>query len=71
MKAQCDPTFGVNAKALFDELQSKMAKSITLPEDYSYKVFGEQENQVESNEALAKYMPRTRLPFATMVHGRL
>jgi multidrug efflux pump subunit AcrB len=65
MKAQCDPTFGVNAKALFDELQSKVAKSITLPEDYSYKVFGEQENQVESNEALAKYMPLALLLIFT------
>lgn len=61
MKAQCDPAFGVNAKALFDELQARVAERVTLPADYSYKVFGEQENQVESNEALAKYLPLTLL----------
>ncbi|MBQ3260299.1 MAG: efflux RND transporter permease subunit [Alistipes sp.] len=61
MKAQCDPAFGVNAKALFDDLQAQVAERVTLPVDYSYKVFGEQENQVESNEALGKYMPLTLL----------
>ena len=61
MKAQCDPAYGVNATALFEELQSKVARQITLPVDYSYKVFGEQENQVQSNEALAKYMPLAML----------
>ena len=65
MKAQCDPAFGVNAKALFDELQSRVAERVTLPDDYSYKVFGEQENQVESNEALAKYMPLALLLIFT------
>lgn len=65
MKAQCDPAFGVNAKRLFEELQSQVAERITLPTDYSYKVFGEQENQVESNEALAKYMPLALLLIFT------
>lgn len=65
MKAQCDPAFGVNAKRLFDELQNQVAKRITLPADYSYKVFGEQENQLESNEALAKYMPLALLLIFT------
>lgn len=65
MKAQCDPAFGVNAKRLFDELQNQVAKRITLPVDYSYKVFGEQENQLESNEALAKYMPLALLLIFT------
>jgi multidrug efflux pump subunit AcrB len=61
MKAQCDPVYGVNARQLFEELQNKTMQSITLPVDYSYKVFGEQENQVESNEALGKFMPLTLL----------
>ena len=30
---------------------------VVLPEGYSMKVFGEQESQQESNEALAEYMP--------------
>lgn len=68
MKAQCDPAYGVNARQLFEELQRKTVQSVTLPVDYSYKVFGEQENQVESNEALAKYMPLTLLLiFATLL----
>ena len=61
MKAQCDPVCGVNANQLFEELQRKTAQSLTLPADYSFKVFGEQENQVESNDALAEYMPLTLL----------
>ena len=67
MKAQCDPAFGVNAKQLFDELQNQVAQRIALPVDYSYKVFGEQENQVESNEALAKYMPLALLLIFIML----
>ena len=68
MKAQCDPSFGVNAKALFDDLQACVAQSVTLPADYSYKVFGEQESQVESNAALAKYLPLTLLlVFVTLL----
>ncbi len=65
MKAQCDPAYGVNAKALFNELQREVAQKITLPIDYSYKVFGEQENEVESNKALAKYLPLTLLLIFT------
>lgn len=65
MKAQCDPAYGVNAKSLFEELQSEVARKITLPADYSYKVFGEQENEVESNKALAKYLPLTLLLIFT------
>ena len=68
MKAQCDPAFGVNAKQLFEELQAEVARRVTLPVDYSYKVFGEQENRVESNAALAKYMPLTLLLiFSTLL----
>ena len=33
--------------------------AVPLPEGYSMKVFGEQESQQESNEALAEYMPLT------------
>ncbi len=65
MKAQCDPAYGVNAKALFDELQRSVTQKISLPIDYSYKVFGEQENEVESNAALAKYLPLTLLLIFT------
>ena len=34
-------------------------RAVVLPEGYSMKVFGEQESQQESNEALAEYMPLT------------
>ncbi len=59
MKAQCDPARGVNTMQLFTALRDSIDRAVTLPEGYSMKVFGEQESQQESNEALAEYMPLT------------
>ncbi len=59
MKAQCDPGRGVNTMRLFAALRDSVARQVVLPEGYSMKVFGEQESQQESNEALARYMPLT------------
>ncbi len=59
MKAQCDPGRGVNTMQLFAALRDSVERAVVLPEGYSMKVFGEQESQQESNEALAKYMPLT------------
>ncbi len=58
MKAQCDPGRDVNTMRLFAALRDSVGR-IALPEGYSMKVFGEQESQQESNEALAEYMPLT------------
>ena len=59
MKAQCDPGRGVNTMQLFAALRDSVDRAVVLPEGYSMKVFGEQESQQESNEALAEYMPLT------------
>ncbi len=58
MKVQCDPGRDVNTMRLFAALRDSVGR-IALPEGYSMKVFGEQESQQESNEALAEYMPLT------------
>lgn len=57
MKAQCDPARGVNTKRLFAELRDSIERQIPLPEGYALKIFGEEENQQESNAALAANMP--------------
>ncbi len=57
IKAQCDVGRGVNTTALFNELQDSIIRAIKLPEGYSMRVFGDQESQQESNEALAKNLP--------------
>lgn len=68
MKAQCDPAYGVNSKELFEDLRAEVAERISLPTDYTFKVFGEQESQQESNEALGKYLPLALLLiFATLL----
>lgn len=59
MKAQCDPGRGVNTMQLFSALRAAVEEQIALPEGYSMRVFGEQESQQESNDALAAYMPLT------------
>ena len=59
MMAQCDPRRGVNAIAAFNQIWSQVQKEIKIPEGYTLKYFGEQESQVESNEALAKNLPLT------------
>ena len=68
MMAQCDPRRGVNAIAAFNEVWPLMQKEIKVPEGYTMKYFGEQESQVESNEALAKNLPLTFfLMFVTLL----
>ncbi len=58
MMAQCDPKRGANTKAAFTEVWDKV-KRMEMPEGYRMKIFGEEESQVESNEALAANMPLT------------
>lgn len=65
MKAQCDPVFGVNTRQLFDDLRAEVEQLVTLPVDYTFKVFGEQESQQESNAALGKYLPLALLLIFT------
>ncbi len=68
MKAQCDPSRGVNTKELYAQLYSDITTSVAIPQGYSFRVFGEQESQVESNEALAKNFPLTMvLIFVTLL----
>ncbi|MFI3306417.1 MAG: efflux RND transporter permease subunit [Rikenellaceae bacterium] len=68
MKAQCDPDRGVNTKELYTEILDSIQRSITLPEGYQFRVFGEEESQAESNEALAKNFPLTLvLIFITLL----
>ncbi len=68
MKAQCDPDRGVNTKELYIEILDSVQRSIVLPEGYEFRVFGEEESQAESNEALAKNFPMTIiLIFVTLL----
>ncbi|MFR9602449.1 MAG: efflux RND transporter permease subunit [Rikenellaceae bacterium] len=68
MKAQCDPVRGVNTKRLFAELSDSITSTVSMPNGYQFKVFGEEESQVESNEALAKNFPLTIvLIFVTLL----
>lgn len=68
MMAQCDPRRRVNAIAAFNQIWSQVQKEIKIPEGYTLKYFGEQESQVESNEALAKNLPLTFfLMFTTLL----
>lgn len=68
MMAQADPRRGVNATAAFNKIWSKVQDEIKVPEGYTMKYFGEQESQVESNEALAANMPLTfMLMFITLL----
>ena len=57
MKAQCDPAEGVNTGELYKKILSEVERSVVLPEGYEMRVFGEQESQQESNEALGENMP--------------
>lgn len=59
MKAQCDPAPGVNTKALYKSLHNQITSTISLPEGYSLRPFGEEETQEESNSALAENFPLT------------
>ncbi len=68
MMAQCDPRRGTNAIAAFNEVWPLVQQEIKVPEGYTMKYFGEQESQVESNEALAKNLPLTFfLMFVTLL----
>ena len=57
MKAQCDPKEGVNTLQLLGRIQQRIKSEVKIPEGYEMKVFGEQESQVESNQALGRNMP--------------
>lgn len=59
MKAQCDPEYGINTIALFEELKKEIEEKISLPEGYRMEIYGEQESRKESNEALASRLPIT------------
>ncbi|MBP9508016.1 MAG: efflux RND transporter permease subunit, partial [Bacteroides sp.] len=68
MMAQCDPRRGVNSISAFNSVWKQVQEEITIPEGYTLKYFGEQENQVESNEALAENLPLTFfLMFVTLL----
>lgn len=68
MMAQCDPRRGLNAMTAFNAVWEQVQKEIKIPEGYTMKYFGEQESQVESNEALAENMPLTFfLMFVTLL----
>ena len=57
MMAQCDPVDGQNALLALKKLMARVRREVDIPEGYRMKIFGEQESQVESNQALAKYLP--------------
>ena len=59
VKAQCDPRVGVNTGRLFERILGEVERRVVVPEGYELKIFGEQESQQESNEALGEYMPLT------------
>ena len=58
MMAQCDPRRGANTKQAFTRIWEQV-QQIEVPHGYRMKFFGEDESQVESNEALAANMPLT------------
>ena len=57
MKAQCDPADGVNSISLLGDILKRVEAEISLPEGYRMQLFGEQESQEESNEALLSQLP--------------
>lgn len=67
MMAQCDPVRGVNTKSAFAAVLARVQERIALPEGYAFKVFGEQQSQAESNEALAANMPLTFILIFTVL----
>lgn len=58
MMAQCDARRGANAMAAFSQVWSAV-KGMDLPQGYQIKIFGEDESQAESNQALGENMPLT------------
>lgn len=63
LKVQCDPLLGANTKEAFAEVYDKVYTPMSelIPAGYFIKVFGEEESQAESNEALMANMPLTLL----------
>ena len=57
MKAQCDPKQDVNALQLLEKILRRVEREVRIPEGFQMKIFGEQESQAESNEALGRNMP--------------
>lgn len=57
MKAQCDPKDGENTILVQKKLMGLMKDEISVPQGYQMKIFGEQESQAESNDALMKNLP--------------
>ncbi|CDN30316.1 AcrB/D/F family transporter [Mucinivorans hirudinis] len=70
LRAQCDPLMGANTAAAYSQVYNHVFDRMEaeLPNGYQIKVFGEQESQTESNQALAANMPLTFfLIFATLL----
>lgn len=68
MMAQADPRRGINAVTAFNRIWDQVQNEIQVPKGYTMKYFGEQESQVESNEALAANLPLTfMLMFITLL----
>ena len=59
IRTQCDPLIGANAIDAYKQVFDKVSKGVTPPEGYQMVVFGEQEGQNDSNEALGENMPLT------------
>lgn len=57
IKAQCDPNDGENTILALRKIMDYVKEEISVPEGYQMKIFGEQESQAESNEALMKNLP--------------
>lgn len=66
MMAQCDPRRGANTKEAFTRIWEQVQR-IEIPYGYRMKFFGEDEGQVESNEALAANMPLTFILIFTVL----
>lgn len=66
MMAQCDPKRGANTKQAFTRIWDQV-QQIEVPHGYQMKFFGEDESQVESNEALAANMPLTFILIFTVL----
>lgn len=66
MMAQCDPKRGANTKQAFTKIWEQV-QQIEVPHGYRMKFFGEDESQVESNEALAANMPLTFILIFTVL----
>ncbi len=59
MMMQCEPRRGLNQIAAFKNIYAQIKDSIAIPQGYQLKYFGDQDQQDESNAALAKNMPLT------------